>query len=481
MMDFLNKKKSPLSILGLAFDGSRIEAVVLRRSNGSLQIERSVSASLALNPSSGDPELVGREIRNRLDEAGIRERQCVVCVPLSWAVTLQTKLPDLPEQDVESFLQIEAERGFPYPFDSLCVSRSRYRSPGGDQYVTQVAIPRDPLLRLEQVLKAARLKPVTFSPGLLALQDAGADSDSGVLALSIEADGVGLMVCGGGGVAILRTLEGAFEVEAGAKRLQPDQVSREARITLGQLPSDVRESLRQLRVFGGNDEAQQLVEELEPRVRALGIKVEQVKTYPPGEFGASLPAGTAVSPALSLAARHLMGRNTGFEFLPPKSSQWQQLTARYSSKTLRYAAAAAGSVAVIVAIAFLVQQVQLIRLRSQWSAMAPKVRELEDMQQQIKKYRPWFDESLRSLSILRRLTEAFPEDGAVSAKTVEIREQAAITCSGTARDSQSLLKTLDQLRAAREVTDVKVDQLRGKSPLQFTFNFQWGGPGANEP
>ncbi len=475
MMKFLKRQRAPLSILGLALDGSRLEGVVLRRSNGSLQVEQSVGVSLALNPSTGDPELVGREIRNRLDEAGIRERRCAVCVPLNWALTLQTKLPDLPEADLESFLQIEAERGFPYAFDALMISRSRYRSPGGDQYVTQVAIPRDSLSRLERVLKAARLKPVTFSLGILALQDAEAESSNGVLALTIEDNGVGLQVCSGGGVAILRTLEGAFEIEGGEKRLQTDQIAREARITLGQLPSDVRDSLRRLRIFGRNDTAQQLAEELQPRVGAMGIEIEQVRNYRPDEFKTSLPTGTAVSPAFSLAARHLMDRRPGFEFLPPKTHPWQQWTARYSSRTLRYAGATAGSIALITTLAFLVQQVQLIRLRSRWSAMAPKVMELDDMQKQISKYRPWFDDSLRTLSILRRLTEAFPEDGAVSAKMVEIRELGVITCSGTARDSQAVLKTIDQLSAAKEVANVKVDSFRGKSPVQFTFNFHWDG------
>jgi hypothetical protein len=112
--------------------------------------------------------------------------------------------------------------------------------------------------------------------------------------------------------------------------------------------------------------------------------------------------------------------------------------------------------------------------------MSAKVTQLEDMQQQIRKYRPWFDESLRTLSILRRLTEAFPEDGSVSAKTVEFREPATVSCTGTARDSSALMKTLDQLRAAKEISSLKVDHLQGKSPLQFTFNFRWGMEGGNE-
>src|SRR5262245_24220863 len=106
MMEFLKKEKAPTSILGLTIDGSRLEAVVLRRTNGSLVAGPSVDVALALNPWTGDPELVGREIRNRLDEAEIRERRCAVCVPLNWVLTMQTRLlPELPESDVESFLQ----------------------------------------------------------------------------------------------------------------------------------------------------------------------------------------------------------------------------------------------------------------------------------------------------------------------------------------------------------------------------------------
>src|SRR5207244_9408105 len=87
-----------------------------------------------------------------------------------------------------------------------------------------------------------------------------------------------------------------------------------------------------------------------------------------------------------------------------------------------YAGATAGAAVSLIAGAFVIQQWQLSRLRSQWSAIAPKVTELDNLQQQIRKFRPWFDDSLRSLSILRRLTEAFPEDGVVSIKTLEIRE-----------------------------------------------------------
>src|ERR1051326_7218303 len=205
------RKQQPSSVLGLSLDGSRLEGAVVRRTNGSVTIQKTFFASLSLDPLTNDPELVGQEIRNHLEKAGIRERHCAVCVPLPWALTVQTKLPEIPEADVASFLQIEAERGFPYGPDALLISASRFRSPTGDHYVTQLAVPRDHAGRLEKALGAARLKPATFSIGMAALQDPKKTSAPGVLALAIGEHEVALQVSCGGGIAALRNLEGTIE------------------------------------------------------------------------------------------------------------------------------------------------------------------------------------------------------------------------------------------------------------------------------
>ena len=63
----------------------------------------------------------------------------------------------------------------------------------------------------------------------------------------------------------------------------------------------------------------------------------------------------------------------------------------------------------------------------------------------------------------------------MTAKTIELRDSGAVICTGTASDNSALLKALDKLRATPDIVDVQVDQVRCKSPLQFTFNFQWGG------
>jgi hypothetical protein len=483
MMDLLKRnpfKRQPgNSLLGLAFDGSRLEGVVVRRTNGSVELTCSFSTSLSLDLLTNDPELVGREIRKQLDAAGVRERWCAVCVPMSWVLTLTAKLPELPEADLESFLQIEAERGFPYSLAALMLARSVYRTPGGEPYATLVGVPRDHLSRLEAVLHAAQLRPVTFSLGLAALQRAEPESSQGVLALLPGEDSVGMQVSCGGGLVVLRTVEGAFEREGHEAQIQVAQVAREMRITLGQLPEDVREAVRRVRVFGRGDAADALAEQLHSHLASLNVPIERVREYPPGEFSVRIPSRTEASPAFSLAVQQLTGAGPALQLLPPKVSAWTQFTTRYSSRKLVWAGATATCVAVLVSLAFLVQQWQLMHWRSKWTAMSSRVTELETMQQNIRKYRPWFDESFRSLSILRRLSETFPVDGSVSAKTVDIREPVGnrelpkITCTGTARNNQALLQTIDKLSAAKGVSDLRTEQIRGKSPLEFTLNFHW--------
>jgi hypothetical protein len=468
------------SILGLSLDGSRLEGVVLRRSNGSLQLQQTLSVTLSLDPLTAAPELVGREIRNHLNAAGIHERFCVLGLPLKWVLTAHTELPELPPEDIASFLNIEAERAFPCDAATLQVGSSVCKTPGGKKYALLAGIPMNHLNLLEQVLRAAKLKPVSFSLGLSALQPRAAGETQGILALAIGETQVGLQITSGGAVIALRALEGALENEGGRRALHKEFIAREARITLGQLPAEVRDSIKQIRIFGPRDLAQQLADELELRFEPMGLAAEVVTRYQQNSFGVQLPAQAQVSPAFSLAAAALTDRAPAMEFLPPRVTAWQQMVSRYSSGKLRLAGAAAAAAAVLVVGLFFFQQWQLVRLQTQWAGLSPKVKDLEKVLQQIRQYRPWFDENCRGLIIMRQLTEAFPEDGVVSAKNVEIRDLGTVTCTGQTRDYQALLRTLEKLRAAKGISDVRLSQIRGKSPMQFTFDFHWSEGGSSE-
>ena len=474
----LLKPRTPSSLLGLALEGHQLEGVVLRRTNGSMAVHRSFEASLALDLLTNDPELVGRELRNHLNQAGVRERHCVVGLPLDWALTLHTSTPDLSEPDVQGYLNVQAERGFPYALEDLAIGCSRYQLPNGERHATLVAIPRNHLALLQRALEAAQLKPASFSLGITALQNTKRASNRGALVVALGRTGVGLQALTDGGVAALRSLQGAVEVTGPDRRVDTDLLAREIRITLGQLPAEARESISCLRVFGRAEWTQAVVPELAASVKPMGLEAELgTLRQAPGLSGLD-PAHEGCAFPIALAARHMAGQPPVFEFLPPRVSAWTELTSRFASRRVVWVGAAATAAAVLVGGAFAWQYSQLASLQSRWKVMSPRVTEVEDLQQQVRRFRPWFDDSHRSLTMLKKLTEAFPEDGAVTAKNLEIRELANVTCSGVARESQDLFRVLDRLRETRQVQNVQTPVLNGKGPVQFTFGFRWIEGGA---
>jgi hypothetical protein len=468
------KRKKLTSVLGLVIEGGKLEGVVLHRNNGSLQKLQSFSAPLTLDPLTAAPELVGREIRNQLDAAGVHERDCVIGLPLKWVLTAQTELPPLPPADAASLLQLEAEKGLHADFDTLQISVSQCALAGGKTLALQGAIPKAHVAVLEQILAAAKLRPASFALGIAALQTPGGETSGGVLALAIGEGGVAMQVTVAGGVAALRALEGAVEAEGSHRTLHGDVVVRETRVTLAQLPAELRDQVKTLRIFGPRELAQQLADEVELRFEPMGLKVETVLAYPPDAFGVTLPADTSLSAAFSLAANTLTERVPAFEFLPPKPTLVEQFAAKYSSGPLRTVGAVAAGVAAIIVALFLFQEFQLWRLGHQWSGMEKKVTELHQISAKIAQYKPWYGGNYRSLQILREISLAFPENGEVTAKVISIRDDGTVSCSGTTENNAALLPVQDRLGTNAGISDVHIESTRGnKPPLQFVFSFKF--------
>ncbi len=474
MIDLFKSKRAS-SVLGMALDGNRLEAVVLKRSNGTVQVQQSVVAQLALSPLTDAPELVGREIRNHLDQAGIRQRRVAVCLPLGWVLTMQSKLPELSEADLASFLQLEGERGFHSGPDTLFTASSVFKTPGGESFATLLAVPRNHLATLERVLRAAKLKPVTFAVGTTALQPPG-DDNKRVVALAVRTDSVDLQVSGGGGIVSLRSLDGAVDAQSAQRRISSELVAREIRITLGQLPGGLAEGPGKIRIFGQGEMARQFVTDISPRLAAMGLKTEAVERVSTANFDKPLPTEIAVSPAVALAAAWVRGANTTPDFLPPRIQPWQQMFSSGMSRKRLIWAAEAGAAAVFCVIAgFAWQQWQISTLTSKWKTMEPRVTALTADQDQIKKFRAYYDQSFRDLRILKRLTDAFPDDGSVSAKTIDVHNLANVKCDGVARDNDSFLKVFGKLSDdTNEITQLH-PEVRGQKPMQFSLTFNFGG------
>ena len=460
-------KKRLASVLGLAFAEGHLRACQVTRAKGVNEVVKAVSAALTLDLLHPESELVGREIRNHLDAAGIRERHCVLALPAGWIMSQHTIVPDLAPEDAISFLQIEAEKGFPCDPAQLQIARSFHRS-GGVSYVTQLAVRKEQLEQLAAVVKAAGLKSVGFSLGLAALPEVISPAGKGRITVAVEPKGATLLISAGGGIAALRTCEASVESEVGEQVVNGNAIARELRITFEQVPADLRAEIKQLSLCGDETMSRQLAEKLTHWAGAEGLTV----TRSPGS---QHPISDQI--AEQVAARWLASEGPDLEFLPPHPGRWTMMMARYSSKRLATAGFAVGGVAILALAFFSWQEFRRWSLHSEWDSMANEVKALDVVQDRIREFRPWYDESFRNLTILSRVTECFPDNGSVTARSVEIHgiSSQTVSISGTARDNASLLRTLDQLRKVKEIQAVKVEQIRGKVPAQFTFTFRWKG------
>jgi len=75
-----------------------LEGAVVRRVNGSLQAQQTFSVSLSLDPLTAEPELLGREIRNHLDAAGIPGAELCARAAVEMVLTSHCDIPGLPSR-----------------------------------------------------------------------------------------------------------------------------------------------------------------------------------------------------------------------------------------------------------------------------------------------------------------------------------------------------------------------------------------------
>jgi hypothetical protein len=131
------------------------------------------------------------------------------------------------------------------------------------------------------------------------------------------------------------------------------------------------------------------------------------------------------------------------------------------------------AVVLLPVITFFVRSRMESSLETRWSGMRRQVSELESLQQKIRQFRPWFESTPQTLRLLEEIVGAFPEEGDLWAKSVELGENGKVTCSGFARSQSALSGLLDRLRERKDFSGVQIQQVRGANPIQFTIGFKW--------
>jgi len=436
-------------------------SVGLVKFDGAPHLVRSTSIPIGADSVTTNPEKAGNQLAEQLRNEGIREKRCVVCVPPGWALSTSTDLPEIAEEDLRGYLELQAEKEFPIPVSELRIAYCNYVLPSGKRRATIVAVLAKRLAAIEQMLAAAGCRLVSLSLGLDHLVPA--DSAPGTLHFLANGTHVDLVIAAGGGIAALRSLSGS--VAQGEDMFDVNGFCREVRITLGGLPEPVRQQVREAHFGGPHTTADLLRAKTRDQLQRMGVNSSNRNH--------ATPDGEDANVAVEAAENYLEQKPVAFEFLPPQTKQWQVLLQRFDGRKQRMIAGGILALLLLPIIVFIVQSNIASSLQAEWDGMKGKVADLDSIQQDIRKYRPWFDPSPENLIILEGVAGAFPDQGDVWAKSIQITEGPKVTCSGYARSHAALLAFHDRLRARPEVSGLQVQQERGENPIQFSLIFKW--------
>ena len=186
---------------------------------------------------------------------------------------------------------------------------------------------------------------------------------------------------------------------------------------------------------------------------------------------------------LSIAAAKAVGPGGRVYTSELGDDRIRTLRERVQSSGLSNIAVVAAAVLILIA-AFGWLEYRRWKLQSEWSGMATQVTKLNGVQANITEFRPYYDTSFQSLTVMKGITDCFPDNGVIFAKSFEVRGTTkpnifTVTISGSARDNAAIGRVQDALRKLKEAEAVKIDKLSGKTPIQFTISLRWKiNPGA---
>jgi hypothetical protein len=444
------------AVVAITLTRTGVDVTVVREEAGSITLLQNLSLPITPEIISKETENAAQTLKEALANAGVRERRCVVCIPQNCALSASTDLPPVTGEDLYGYLELRAEREFPIPPSELRLGYSPYTLPGAtEQNATLAAIPKKRFSCVEKFVQGAGLRPVSVSLNVHQyLQETGSN-----LHLVFDGEQIGFMVTADSGIASLRTFTaGSRDDDASLAAL-----TRELRIAIGRLPEPIRKQLRTVEFAGNYEIASEFATRLRPSFERLGIRVSEPKPQ----------LVTIEHPAVLAARRFLTKQSLSFEFVTLEPTRWELLLKRFEKKQNRIIAAATAAVIILPILTFSIRSHIENSLQDEWNSMRGEVSKLANLQNNIRRFHPWFNAAPETVQMMEGLVTAFPEQGDVWAKSVQIAEGSKVTCTGFATSQSALMGLLDRLRARKDVSALQVQHLRGNNPIQFSVTYKW--------
>src|SRR4051812_49364666 len=162
----LQKRFQNRAVLAISLETTEIAVALMRREPNEVRAAASCTVPIGADAAFADPERAGNALMEALEQAKIREKRCVVCVPRRWALTSTAEMPEVEGEDLKAFLELRAEREFSASAGELRLSHSAFTLGDGKQYATLAGIPAKRLEAVQRMLEVAGCRAVSIALGL---------------------------------------------------------------------------------------------------------------------------------------------------------------------------------------------------------------------------------------------------------------------------------------------------------------------------
>jgi Tfp pilus assembly protein PilN len=199
-------------------------------------------------------------------------------------------------------------------------------------------------------------------------------------------------------------------------------------------------------------------------------------------MGLAAPLATeSPTPPVGLEAAELFlhDQSATFEFVTPEVKQWQVWLQKFDSKGRRTLLGIAAGLVLLPIVAFMYRSHVENSLTEEWRSIDRNVAQVTAIQMKIRRFRPWFDPNPTTLNALETLAAAFSDNGETWAKNIQIHDGQRVTCTAFAKSQAAKDEMLGRLRKKPGVTEVQTQQVRGNSPITYTFTYKWEPNHAN--
>ena len=455
------KRKNRSQAIVLYVDGDQAFAYSYRRRGLGAELRAEGHSRLGQTISQIKPAQLVDDLAGVFRQLSSTTKDCVVVLPSHSAPSIILEVPDISPEDRKGFVQIQAEQRLPLPLNEIHLATHEFQI-GNQDHALVVGLRRDTVSKIKEAVIANGFQVASITVDIAGVVDHavdGNDSLADCCQLIQGQSSLTMITHAEGGVTGLRH----FHLNNGW--MDAATLERELRITLGQFPQSSRRQLTTLRTAklpGASSEQRVPVSEH----RSLA--------------GLNVVDGTETSDLFArIASSFFLSGTSPLEFLPSRTSRFGQIYGQFNSRRNLWVGLM--SIVALTAITFLYQILHLNGLQKEWNGMRDRVVAAENIRGKIREFRPWFNSSVPSLTTVRAITRAFPETGEIWLKQLNIRDASQVMATGSSRDLNSLLATLDKLRITSGISKLELKSQQGSDPIFFSLEFDWNPPSASAP